>query len=144
MLFWYSVKKGCSKHPFCLVGVKTRRKQNNPVNCFVAEKRTPLASSASPPLAVPEKAFGLSPLLVFFDRCANSASLHLPPEALGFIAQSRNLLCSHIPQLKIAFVRTNKKGCSKHPFCLVGVKGLEPPASCSQSRRATNCATPRN
>ena len=25
---------------------------------------------------------------------------------------------------------------------LVGVKGLEPPASCSQSRRATNCATP--
>ena len=26
---------------------------------------------------------------------------------------------------------------------LVGVKGLEPPASCSQSRRATNCATPR-
>ena len=27
---------------------------------------------------------------------------------------------------------------------LVGVKGLEPPTSCSQSRRATNCATPRN
>ena len=26
---------------------------------------------------------------------------------------------------------------------LVGVKGLEPPASCSQSRRATNCAMPR-
>ena len=26
---------------------------------------------------------------------------------------------------------------------LVGVEGLEPPASCSQSRRATNCATPR-
>ena len=26
---------------------------------------------------------------------------------------------------------------------LVGAKGLEPPASCSQSRRATNCATPR-
>ena len=25
---------------------------------------------------------------------------------------------------------------------LVGVKGLEPPASCSQSRRATSCATP--
>ncbi len=27
---------------------------------------------------------------------------------------------------------------------LVGVTGLEPAASCSQSRRATNCATPRN
>ena len=26
---------------------------------------------------------------------------------------------------------------------MVGVKGLEPPASCSQSRRATSCATPR-
>ena len=26
---------------------------------------------------------------------------------------------------------------------LVGVKGLEPPASWSQTRRATNCATPR-
>ncbi len=28
-------------------------------------------------------------------------------------------------------------------FCMVGVKGFEPPTSCSQSRRATNCATPR-
>ena len=27
---------------------------------------------------------------------------------------------------------------------LVGVKGLEPPTSCSQSRRATSCATPRS
>jgi hypothetical protein len=26
---------------------------------------------------------------------------------------------------------------------MVGVTGLEPVASCSQSRRATNCATPR-
>ena len=26
---------------------------------------------------------------------------------------------------------------------VVGVQGLEPWASCSQSRRATNCATPR-
>ena len=26
---------------------------------------------------------------------------------------------------------------------VVGVRGLEPRASCSQSRRATNCATPR-
>ena len=26
---------------------------------------------------------------------------------------------------------------------MVGVKGLEPPTSCSQSRRATSCATPR-
>ena len=28
-------------------------------------------------------------------------------------------------------------------YHLVGVTGLEPTASCSQSRRATNCATPR-
>ena len=28
-------------------------------------------------------------------------------------------------------------------FLLVEVTGLEPAASCSQSRRATNCATPR-
>ena len=28
-------------------------------------------------------------------------------------------------------------------FLVVGVQGLEPWASCSQSRRATNCATPR-
>ena len=27
---------------------------------------------------------------------------------------------------------------------VVEVTGLEPAASCSQSRRATNCATPRN
>ena len=30
------------------------------------------------------------------------------------------------------------------PFILVEVTGLEPAASCSQSKRATNCATPRN
>ena len=31
-----------------------------------------------------------------------------------------------------------------HHLCfLVGVTGLEPAASCSQSRRATSCATPR-
>ena len=28
-------------------------------------------------------------------------------------------------------------------FDIVGVTGFEPAASCSQSRRATNCATPR-
>ena len=27
---------------------------------------------------------------------------------------------------------------------MVGVTGFEPAASCSQSRRATSCATPRN
>ena len=34
-------KKDAQGILFRLVGVKTRRKQNNPVNCFVAEKRTP-------------------------------------------------------------------------------------------------------
>ncbi len=34
-------------------------------------------------------------------------------------------------------------GCpSGHPGFLVRVTGFEPAASCSQSRRATNCATP--
>ena len=35
------------------------------------------------------------------------------------------------------------KGRLKKPSFLVGVTGFEPAASCSQSRRATNCATPR-
>ena len=45
--------------------------------------------------------------------------------------------------------RNEKTECHTKPFrfCktlgLVGVKGFEPPTSCSQSRRATNCATPR-
>ena len=35
------------------------------------------------PLAVPEKRFGLSLILAFFDRCAIRASLFPPPAALG-------------------------------------------------------------
>ena len=53
------------------------------------------------------------------------------------------LLNSNCPILK------NKiKNAEKPPFQavflrkVVGVRGLEPRASCSQSRRATNCATP--
>ena len=42
--------------------------------------------------------------------------------------------------------RYNRAFRKRHLFCLhimVGVTGFEPAASCSQSRRATNCATPR-
>ena len=42
-------------------------------------------------LAVPEKAFVLTLDLVFFDRCAFSTSLYLPPAALGLKATSRKL-----------------------------------------------------
>ena len=35
------------------------------------------------PLAVPEKRFGLSRILAFFDRCAIRVSLIPPPAALG-------------------------------------------------------------
>jgi len=35
------------------------------------------------PLAVPEKRFGLSLILAFFDRCAIRASLLPPPAALS-------------------------------------------------------------
>lgn len=35
------------------------------------------------------------------------------------------------------------KSLRKQVFILVGVRGLEPPASWSQTKRAANCATPR-
>lgn len=38
---------------------------------------------------------------------------------------------------------TNEKAHRRWTLSLVGVRGLEPPASWSQTRRATNCATPR-
>ena len=48
--------------------------------------------------------------------------------------------------LKVQVLFNNKKTVdAKAPTAfLVGVTGLEPAASCSQSRRATSCATPRN
>ena len=50
------------------------------VNPSVTRK---LVTNASIPLAVPEKRFGLPPILALFDRCASLASLHPPPAALG-------------------------------------------------------------
>ena len=41
----------------------------------------------APPLAVPEKIFGLPPLLDFFDRCANPCSLYPPQAALAGVAR---------------------------------------------------------
>ena len=48
----------------------------------------PLFSAEKPdwlrhPVAVPEKIFGLTLVLDFFDRCHSLASLYLPPAALG-------------------------------------------------------------
>ena len=40
--------------------------------------------------------------------------------------------------------RTKNPPAEAEGFQLVGVTGFEPATSCSQSRRATNCATPRN
>ena len=42
-----------------------------------------VACGDSVPLAVPEKRFGHSLILAFFDRCAVRASLLPPPAALG-------------------------------------------------------------
>ena len=39
------------------------------------------------PLAVPEKRCGLTPILAFFDRCANPCSLLHPPDALAGAAR---------------------------------------------------------
>ena len=42
-------------------------------------------------------------------------------------------------------ISKTQKGTQSVPFCvLVGMTGFEPATSCSQSRRATNCATSRN
>ena len=44
-----------------------------------------------------------------------------------------------------SFSMHNKKGTLKGTFsAVVGVTGVEPAASCSQSKRATICATPRS
>ena len=40
------------------------------------------------------------------------------------------------------FTKINQKGKSFQNLPVVRVTGFEPAASCSQSRRATNCATP--
>ncbi|MBR5617068.1 MAG: hypothetical protein IKW50_02680 [Oscillospiraceae bacterium] len=40
-------------------------------------------SAQSSPVAVPEKIFGLTLFLDFFDRCHSLTSLFLPPAALG-------------------------------------------------------------
>ena len=41
------------------------------------------------------------------------------------------------------YQKKNKPKPEGFDLFLVGVKGFEPPTSCSQSRRAPNCATPR-
>ncbi len=55
-----------------------------------------------------------------------------------------SLILSLAMILKVLILNNKKKSCDfKITGFLVGVTGLEPTASCSQSRRATNCATPR-
>jgi len=41
------------------------------------------------PVAVPEKIFGLSFFLDYFDRCHSLTSLNLPPAALGSLPRRR-------------------------------------------------------
>ncbi len=75
----------CSSSP-----QKVLRLFGDPMNRSVAALSYFLKVIARPPLAVPEKGFGRLPALtlVFFDRCANPASLHPPPAALGGVARS--------------------------------------------------------
>ena len=52
---------------------------------------------------------------------------------IGQIAEKRLIKLKTIPSTLY----------QRYGLDMVGVKGFEPPTSCSQSRRATNCATPR-
>ena len=54
-----------------------------------------------------------------------------------------HLLCAARPSNPFP-VKKQAQRLRHHSCFLVGVKGFEPPTSCSQSRRATNCATPRH
>ena len=56
----------------------------------------------------------------------------------GFATASANLAGSH----PVAINKTHKPNLTVELVGLVRVTGFEPAASCSQSRRATNCATP--
>ena len=92
--------------------------------------------------AVPESCF-LLVAQATFDRCTASPSLLLPPAAVGLCPQSR---CpALLAGCRAAISYPNKKDGPSltNRLFLVGVTGFEPAASCSQSRRATNCATPR-
>ena len=81
--------------------------------------------------------------LDFFDRCAKNTRLHLPPAAPGVFAQSRYpaLFAGCRSQNRPTWT-IKKAGAIALAFFMVQVGRLELPASCSQSRRATNCATP--
>ena len=72
--------------------------------------------------------------------------LHLPQAAEKACSPKRR---ARVPPIRIAGCQGSnptKRNKKDHPkgrsFCLVRVEGFEPPASCSQSRRATSCAIP--
>ena len=86
------------------------------------------------PLAVPKIHHGYTPMN--FDRCAISPSLHRPPDALR--AQSpkqASLLCSQ---------EQKNSNLSVTVFPMVEATGLEPAASCSQSRHSTKLSYASN
>ena len=93
---YWQIKKMPWKHLFCLVGVKTRRKQNNPVNCFVAEKRTPgiLGYAASCGARKKPRAYAnprfFRPLHQFSlaSSATGSARLHCPKQAPALLADA--------------------------------------------------------
>ncbi len=107
---------------------------NQPAFVLVGVKRLELPTSL--PLAVPKIVCSLF-ASHNFDRCAISASLYPPQAAVGFNAQSR------YPALLAGCCKKIKADIPS-ALTVVGVKRLELPTSCSQSRRATNCATPRD
>ena len=100
------------------------------------------ASSASPPVAVPYISSGTQ-CLENIDRCHSLRSLLLPLAALPSLPQSRSpALLAGCPD-RISPSKQKSPNTTNAAFgLLVQVARLELAASCSQSRRATNCATP--
>ena len=69
----------------------------------------------APPLAVPEKIFGLPLFLDFFDRCANPCSLYPPPAALAGVAR-------HAPRASgsLLLYKTRKTSAQAETFLVCG------------------------
>ena len=83
-------------------------------------------------------------VLDFFDRCPWAFSLRPPLAAVECPAQIRRrpLLSDRMSQFRSNHTKQKHSIPQGDTAFLVRVTGFEPAASCSQSRRATNCATP--
>ena len=103
------------------------------------------ASSALPPVAVPYIFRGTQRCLENIDRCHSLGSLLLPLAALPSLPQSRRpALLAGCRIAMLPHKTKSPESAKADSGLLVRVARLELAASCSQSRRATNCATPGN